>query len=204
MEVMEVAPHASTGFVEKKHLDYLLADLLTGYIATMDCPAALVAPEILDVFPDAIVIATTRDPKSWWKSMQSMQKMTSNWYLPVLVMWVPRIGTYGIWREKFKGMALWRYGEDMFTEDTIEKHEAFLRKAIPEEKLFWYEVKQGWEPLCKILGVPIPDVPFPHNNSMSDAQQTYNDLVKAGIFTWAIFFTVTGTIGWIIWKWRGN
>ena len=27
-----------------------------------------------------------------------------------------------------------------------------------------FDVKQGWEPLCKFLNVPIPDEPFPHEN----------------------------------------
>ncbi len=86
------------------------------------------------MFPDATVIATTRDPKSWWKSMQTMQGMTSNWYLPLVVMWVPKIGTYGIWREKFKYMAMWRYGEEMFTEDTLEKHEDLPAREHPRRQ----------------------------------------------------------------------
>jgi hypothetical protein len=203
MEVMDVAPKA-TRFVEKKHLDYLLASLLSGYVATMDCPAALLVPEILSIFPDAVVIATTRDPKSWWRSMKTMQTMTSNWYLPVLVMWVPKIGTYGIWREKFKGMALWRYGEEMFKEDTLEKHEAWLKTVVPEEKLFWYEVKEGWGPLCKILRVPVPDVPFPHNNSTEDAKKTYNELVQAGILSWMVVLGVTSAISWFFWRKYGS
>ena len=27
-----------------------------------------------------------------------------------------------------------------------------------------YDVKQGWGPLCKFLGVPVPQTPFPHKN----------------------------------------
>ena len=30
--------------------------------------------------------------------------------------------------------------------------------------LLTYSVKEGWEPLCKFLGVPVPDVEFPHKN----------------------------------------
>ena len=29
-------------------------------------------------------------------------------------------------------------------------------------------MKEGWEPLCKFLGVPIPTVGFPHKNKGAD------------------------------------
>jgi hypothetical protein len=29
-------------------------------------------------------------------------------------------------------------------------------------------VKEGWEPLCKFLGKPIPDKPIPHDNKTGD------------------------------------
>ncbi|MGH2346345.1 MAG: sulfotransferase [Chloroflexota bacterium] len=27
-----------------------------------------------------------------------------------------------------------------------------------------FDVKQGWEPLCRFLGAPVPDKPFPRLN----------------------------------------
>lgn len=38
----------------------------------------------------------------------------------------------------------------------------FVRKTVPAERLLEFDVKQGWEPLCKFLGKPIPSQPFPH------------------------------------------
>jgi hypothetical protein len=35
---------------------------------------------------------------------------------------------------------------------------------IPAEKLLEFNVKQGWGPLCSRLGLPVPNVPFPHQN----------------------------------------
>ncbi len=34
----------------------------------------------------------------------------------------------------------------------------------PKDKFFVFNIKEGWEPLCKFLEVPIPDTPFPHKN----------------------------------------
>lgn len=39
-----------------------------------------------------------------------------------------------------------------------------IRDAAPKDRLLEYEVKQGWEPLCKFLDKPIPDEPFPRVN----------------------------------------
>lgn len=45
---------------------------------------------------------------------------------------------------------------------------------VPPEKLLVFEVKQGWEPLCKFLGKPVPDQPFPHVNDT----QGFKDMVR--------------------------
>jgi hypothetical protein len=31
-----------------------------------------------------------------------------------------------------------------------------------------YEIKQGWEPLCEFLEVPVPDIPFPRTNDRKE------------------------------------
>ena len=36
--------------------------------------------------------------------------------------------------------------------------------AIPARQLLVYQVKDGWEPLCAFLGVPVPSEPFPRTN----------------------------------------
>ena len=37
-------------------------------------------------------------------------------------------------------------------------------KYIPKDKLLVYEVKDGWEPLCNFLNLPVPEIPFFHKN----------------------------------------
>ena len=92
-------------------------------------------------------------------------------------------------------MPLWRYGVEMFDEGMLRAHGEHLREVVPVEKLFWYEVKEGWGPLCEIPGVPVPDRPFPHNNSKADARKTYNDLVIAGwCLAWSVVLGVFGGI----------
>ncbi|KAI1374240.1 hypothetical protein F4677DRAFT_461540 [Hypoxylon crocopeplum] len=176
LDIMELAPKAQT-FSEQKKLDWLISEVLDGYVATMDCPAATLTPEIMRVYPDAIVIATTRNQVAWWKSMNYLNSMMGTWYLPLVVLWLHKTQVYGVWRERFHQIMKWRYQQEKIEEDTLRKHEDHLRQVVPPEKLFFYEVSQGWEPLCQILNVPIPDRPFPHNNSKGDAAQTFRDHV---------------------------
>jgi Sulfotransferase domain len=40
-----------------------------------------------------------------------------------------------------------------------------VRRFIEPERLLVYEVKQGWEPLCKFLKAPVSATPFPVTNT---------------------------------------
>ena len=65
-----------------------------------------------------------------------------------------------------------RFTPDWRNEDAAkaayEAHNAAVRAAVPPERLVDYRAGDGWEPLCKALGVPVPDAPFPHVNSTED------------------------------------
>ena len=39
-----------------------------------------------------------------------------------------------------------------------------LQQEAPKDKLLVFDVKEGWEPLCKFLEKDIPDKPFPWRN----------------------------------------
>jgi len=58
-----------------------------------------------------------------------------------------------------------------------ERHYDHVRSLVPPERLLEYHVKDGWEPLCKFLGVPEPDVQFPKGND----QETLNRRFEAAL-----------------------
>jgi len=43
-------------------------------------------------------------------------------------------------------------------------HNDAVKAAIPAPRLLTYQVTEGWEPLCRFLGAPVPEEPFPHTN----------------------------------------
>ena len=59
---------------------------------------------------------------------------------------------------------------------TFTAHNDAVKAAIPPRNLLVYEVKQGWEPLCKFLGTPVPAGAFPQTNSRVE----FWELVKRG------------------------
>ena len=50
----------------------------------------------------------------------------------------------------------------------LTRHNEEVRRTISPERLLVFEAAQGWEPLCAFLGLPVPEVPFPHVNSTEE------------------------------------
>jgi len=58
--------------------------------------------------------------------------------------------------------------------ERYEAHNKAVRQLIPAEQLLVYQVKEGWEPLCKFLNVETPSTEFPHTNN----REEFWDIVK--------------------------
>jgi hypothetical protein len=58
----------------------------------------------------------------------------------------------------------------------FDAHTEAVRSAIPADRLLVYQVRDGWEPLCAFLGLPVPDEPFPRTNGRSE----FWDRIAAG------------------------
>ena len=62
-----------------------------------------------------------------------------------------------------------------------------VKQAVPADRLLVFEPKQGWEPLCRFLGKPVPDQPFPHVNDT----QGFKDMVafvhkRTAVIKWGV------------------
>ncbi|KAJ0366133.1 hypothetical protein COL154_004047 [Colletotrichum chrysophilum] len=94
LEVMELATKKDKTLPEKKRLEWLLAELMEGYSATVDAPCIWLVPEILELYPDAVVIATTRDKESWWKSAQTISSLVDWLWLPFFARPLPVLNSF--------------------------------------------------------------------------------------------------------------
>ncbi len=148
------------------------------YTATCDWPSAPYWEEQLEQYPDAKVILTVREPEAWYKSCINTIFQTatctphSDWIMRLL----PTIGIPSPYMNEFfyKNIGQDSLNHKWSKNDVLaafNRHNDEVKRRCPKEKLLVYELKQGWEPLCKFLNKPIPDVPFPHVNDTKEFQR---------------------------------
>lgn len=76
-------------------------------------------------------------------------------------------------------------------EEIYEAHIEWLKSVVPEEKLFFYDVRDGWGPLCEALDVPVPvGVEFPRVNDGEHIDRIARDFVRRGLMRWAMVVSV--------------
>lgn len=73
------------------------------------------------------------------------------------------------------------------SQDHIER----VKIGCPPDRILVYSVTEGWDPLCKFLGVEVPSEEFPHENSRTSMSKV---LTKANRIGWLIIVVTLGTI----------
>lgn len=136
-----------------------------GYESAVDWPTARFFRELSIAYPDAKFILTDRNPQTWAQSFaatiykllagadQAPEKMR-----PWLDMGEKIITQTGFTR----GL------DEAGLSSAFTAHCEAVKAAIPASRLLVYQVKQGWEPLCAFLDVPVPDTDFPRTNDRSE------------------------------------
>jgi len=140
-------------------------ELFSNFGASVDFPACSIYRELAAHYPNAKVLLTVRDPNSWFDSVH--ETIMSPAFLAYA-----KDTPYGAFSQHF----IWgrfdnRVDDRAHMVQCFEKHIEDVKAAIEPKRLLIYEVKQGWEPLCKFLGLPVPNVPFPHVNSRAETAQ---------------------------------
>ena len=154
--------------------------LFDGYRATLDWPGVYFWRELTAAHPAARVILTVRDPERWYDSARSTIYAASRARdedlatrsIAKLLAWLdPRAG-HGfrvvretVWDGTFGG----QFADRDAALRIFAVHNGEVEATISPDRLLVFDVKQGWEPLCAFLGVPVPEgEPFPHVNDAAD------------------------------------
>ncbi|KZT50496.1 hypothetical protein CALCODRAFT_184342 [Calocera cornea HHB12733] len=163
--------------------------IMRGYRSTVDIPLCNFVPELLAAFPNAKVVLSVRDsPEQWWQSMgNTVVEMSypsyriSVWPVRYLWLWgeVVRLMLERKW-DPLYGNSGRRVGIQNYT-----RHEAYIRRIVPDDQLLVFNVKEGWEPLCAFLDVPVPDVPFPRTNDTKEMRRNIRNAMLLGRAAWA-------------------
>jgi hypothetical protein len=56
------------------------------------------------------------------------------------------------------------------------RHNEQVRSMVPKDNLLEFTPDMGWEPLCKYLGKPIPEEPYPYVNEGSHAADLHTPI----------------------------
>ncbi len=144
------------------HTDIDWAGLFAGYEATVDFPACVFYRELMDAFPDAVVILSVRDPERWWSSFSKLLGLVKKAQLFGFVPMFRKFSAMNVHLVEYvfdglpdKDCAIERY----------LRHIDEVKATVPEQRLLVYRITEGWEPLCEFLGRQVPDRPFPHANA---------------------------------------
>lgn len=136
--------------------------IFEGFQSTTDYPACSYWRELADYYPDARVVLTVRDPDSWFDSVTETifsDKMQGS-----------LAGTPT--EEMMKGVIFNTFGDKVtdraFMTEYFSRRNQDVIDALPAARLLVYSPREGWEPLCAFLGVPVPNEPFPRVNSRDE------------------------------------
>lgn len=132
-----------------------------GYNSAVDWPTACFFRELLREFPSAKFVLTRRDPERWADSFgatiykliagrdQAPEEMRA---------WLDMAGNV---------IAKTGFPPGLDRDELVQAfiaHNDSVKETIPKGQLLEFEVKNGWEPLCTFLDVPIPAEEFPRTN----------------------------------------
>ena len=143
--------------------------IFEGFHSTTDYPACTYWRELAEHYPRAKVILTVRDPDTWFDSVS--ETIFSDGMQASL-----RGSPTG---DMMQGVIFDAFGErlrdrDFMTEWFIRRNREVI-DALPPERLLVFSPKEGWEPLCGFLGVPVPNEPFPRINSRDELNAHSDD-----------------------------
>lgn len=138
-----------------------------GYAAAVDFPSSLAWRELAERYPDAPVLLSTRsDVDTWWRSASATVFAVSD-----VPSGDPEREAH---RAMINGLVDSRFGDDPSPEGrkaAYLAHNEAVRAGVPADRLVEWQPGDGWEPLCRMLGVPVPDEPFPSVNSTAEFRE---------------------------------
>ncbi|KAI0381303.1 hypothetical protein F5Y04DRAFT_255201 [Hypomontagnella monticulosa] len=187
-----------------------------GFAATADLPPADFMPELMELYPDAKVILVKRDPQKWWNSIATLSAKTTPFWLAAVVAPIPGWRFIPTFASVYSRSTLRLAGidkKDAGPTDFLEKggphiltnHNDMVRAVVPKAQLLEMELGEGWEPLCKFLGVPIPNEPFPRANDAQAADEYATKIMLKVLQVWLGIFSTTGLAAYVafrLWKSR--
>jgi hypothetical protein len=144
--------------------------IFDGYRAALDWPTVYFWEQLATAYPDAKILLTDRDPERWWDSHVSMFQLgfeVEREFTDEERQWAEESG-FARMQTALATIVPATFDGRVFDKAhclrVLEQHHERVRRTVPPQRLLVYRVQEGWEPLCRFLGVDVPDEPFPRVN----------------------------------------
>jgi hypothetical protein len=152
--------------------------IFDGFESTVDWPGGYFYRELMDVYPDAKVLLSVREPEAWERSMrqtvwavrngESLVRLLSSAQGHVNPRWQGFLSMIDglLWQDKGTFAAGHSTPEQLIA--AMHAHNEQVKRDVPADRLLVWGMKEGWGPLCEFLELPVPDEPFPHINDRTE------------------------------------
>jgi hypothetical protein len=167
-------------------------NIFDGFQASVDWPGSYYYRELMEVWPEAKVLLSVREPESWERSMQAtivdvLEADSLTCHLSKAAGQInPKWRAYSemmleMWRRfgVLDGQGQWGNFQEAFN-----RHNEEVKQNVPSEKLLIWQPADGWEPLCEFLEVEVPGQPLPHTNDAQAFAARVNDMSVSTINGW--------------------
>ncbi len=152
-----------------------------GYASAVDWPAVYFWKELVAANPQAKIILTLRDPRSWYQSASATIFTRMREFEALIA--APQTHSLDPVRKRHMQMVNTivvekSFGGSLDRDHAIRifnTHNEEVRRTVPAERLLVYEAGEGWGPLCSFLQVPVPATPYPKVNMADDFAVRFPD-----------------------------
>ena len=172
-------------------------EVFKDYNSAVDWPSVAYYQELSDKYPDAKVVLGMRDSGSWYdsasKTIYQMSQHFPKWIRFIL----PRADKIFKMIDKtvFGEPFSYQFEDREFAMRVFNDHVKEVKRSISEEKLLMHSAKDGWEPLCAFLDVPVPEEPYPWVN---DSKEFTRRLMFIKFLKWLPVIILISALGFFL------
>ena len=147
--------------------------IFESYQSATDYPSCTFWREQMEYYPDAKIVLSVRSAESWFDSVNTtiMSADVNAWLRSNPLM------------KEFFELCLWKDFEDHILDrdymvNYFNQRVELLKAEIPADRLLVFDVKEGWEPLCKFLDVDVIYTDFPRINSREETRNVLDAMIS--------------------------
>ena len=160
--------------------------LLGEWNAAADLPAVAFAEELILCYPDTKVVLVERDIEKWYRSFN--EGVILNVWSPVFRL-LARLDSHfigkmaGTSRRWTQGWMKAQSKSEMQKNARVvyREHYALVERVTPPDRLLRLKLEDGWEPLCRFLDKPVPQMAFPRVNEAAALNEKISLIARRGI-----------------------